>query len=61
MARVDLKIGGQYKGTFYYGGSYPAEYTIHNVSHGTGNQTVELVVTADDGQWDAYIDYLKWS
>ncbi|MDC7294766.1 polysaccharide deacetylase family protein [Butyrivibrio sp. DSM 10294] len=59
MARVDLKIGGQTKGTFYYGGSYPAEYTIKNVSHGTGNQTIELVVTADDGQWDAYIDYLK--
>lgn len=58
MARVDLKIGGQYKGTFYYGDSYPAEYTIKNVSHGTGNQTVELVVTADDGQWDAYIDWL---
>ena len=60
MARVDLYIGGQYKGTFYYGGSYPAEYTIKNVSHGTGNQTIELIVTADDGQWDAYIDYLKW-
>ena len=59
MARVDLKIGGETKGTFYYGGSYPAEYTIKNVSHKTGNQTVELVVTADDGQWDAYIDYLK--
>ena len=59
MARVDLKIGGQTKGTFYYGGSYPAEYTIKNVSHGTGNQTIELVVTADNGQWDAYIDYLR--
>ena len=31
MARVDLKIGGETKGTFYYGGSYPAEYTIKNV------------------------------
>ncbi|SES72923.1 glycoside hydrolase family 11 protein [[Clostridium] polysaccharolyticum] len=60
MARVDLYIGNQYKGTFYYGGSYPAEYTINNVSHGTGNQEVKLVVTADDGQWDAFIDYLKW-
>lgn len=60
MARVDLKIGGQAKGTFYFGDQYPAEYTIENVSHGTGNQTIELVVTADDGQWDAYIDYLKW-
>lgn len=59
MARVDLRIGGQYKGTFYYGGSYPAVYTIDNVSHGTGNQTIELIVTADDGQWDAFIDYLE--
>ena len=59
MAKVDLKIGGQYKGTFYYGGSYPAEYTIKNVSHGTGKQNVELVLTADNGQWDAYVDYLK--
>ena len=59
MAKVDLYIGGSYKGTFYYGGSYPAEYTIKNVSHGTGNQKIELKVTSDDGSWDAYVDYLK--
>ncbi len=59
MARVDLKIGGQTKGTFYYGGSYPAVYTLNNVSHGTGNQEIELVITADDGSWDAYLDYLE--
>lgn len=59
MARVDLRIGGQYKGTFYYGGPYPAVYTIHNVSHGTGNQEVELILTEDDGTWDAFIDYLE--
>ncbi|MGQ3480180.1 polysaccharide deacetylase family protein [Paenibacillus sp. TY11] len=59
MARVDLKIGGQTKGTFYFGGSYPAVYTLNNVSHGTGNQEIELVVTADNGTWDAYIDYLE--
>ncbi|MGW9528396.1 polysaccharide deacetylase family protein [Paenibacillus terrae] len=59
MARVDLKIGGQTKGTFYFGGSSPAVYTLNNVSHGTGNQEIELVVTADDGTWDAYIDYLE--
>jgi endo-1,4-beta-xylanase len=59
MARVDLKIGGQTKGTFYYGGSYPAVYTINNVSHGTGNQEIQLVVTADNGSWDAFIDYLE--
>lgn len=59
MAKVDLKIGGQTKGTFYFGDEYPAEYTIENVSHGTGNQEIELVVTADDGNWDAFIDYLQ--
>ncbi|MFD3258135.1 polysaccharide deacetylase family protein [Paenibacillus lentus] len=59
MARVDLKIGGQTKGTFYYGGSSPAVYTLNNVSHGTGNQVVELVVTADNGSWDAFLDYLE--
>ena len=59
MARVDLRIGGQHKGTFYYGGSNPAVYTINNVSHQTGNQEIELIVTADDGQWDAFIDYLE--
>ena len=58
MARVDLVIGNQTKGTFYFGDQYPAEYTIRNVSHGTGNQTVKLVVTADNGQWDAFVDYL---
>lgn len=59
MARVDLKIGGQTKGTFYFGGSSPAVYTLNNVSHGTGNQEIQLVVTADDGTWDVYIDYLE--
>ncbi|MBR2564366.1 MAG: carbohydrate-binding protein, partial [Paenibacillus sp.] len=59
MARVELRIGGQTKGTFYYGGSSPAVYTLNNISHGTGNQVVELIVTADDGTWDAYLDYLE--
>ncbi|MBR4083013.1 MAG: glycoside hydrolase family 11 protein [Lachnospiraceae bacterium] len=58
MARVDLFIGGQNKGTFYFGDANVAEYTIENVSHGTGNQKVELKVTADDGSWDAFIDTL---
>ncbi|MDQ0721040.1 peptidoglycan/xylan/chitin deacetylase (PgdA/CDA1 family) [Paenibacillus sp. W4I10] len=59
MARVDLKIGGQTKGTFYFGGNNPAVYTLNNVTHGTGNQEIQLVVTADDGTWDIYIDYLE--
>lgn len=59
LAKVDLYIGGSKKGTFYYGGSYPAVYTIKNVSHGMGNQEVKLVVTSDDGTWDGYIDYLQ--
>lgn len=59
MARVDLKIGGQTKGTYYFGGSSPAVYTLNNISHGTGNQEIQLVVTADDGTWDIYLDYLE--
>lgn len=59
MARVDLRIGGVTKGSFYFGGSSPAVYTISNVSHGTGNQQIELVVTTDNGQWDALLDYLE--
>ena len=59
MARVDLYIGNQYKGTFYYGDGYPATYTLKNVSHGTGNQEVKLIVTADDGSWDGYLDFLE--
>lgn len=58
MAKVGLYIGGVYKGTFYFGDEYPAEYTISNVSHATGNQKVELKVTDDDGLWDAYVDCL---
>ncbi|MDC7293694.1 endo-1,4-beta-xylanase, partial [Butyrivibrio sp. DSM 10294] len=60
MAKVDLKIAGEKKGTFYFGDSYPAEYTIENVSHKTGDVTVQLTVSADDGTWDAYVDYLTW-
>ncbi len=59
MARVDLKIGGQTKGTFYFGGSNPAVYTLANINHGTGNQEIELVLTAENGTWDAYLDYLE--
>lgn len=59
LARVDLRIGGQFKGTFYYGDNYPAVYTLHNVSHGTGNQEIELILTADNGQWDVFLDYLE--
>lgn len=61
MAQVDLYIGGEKKGTFYYGDNYTADYTIENVSHGTGSQEIKLVVSADDGNWDAYIDSLTIS
>lgn len=59
MSRVDLKIGGVTKGTFYFGDSNPAVYTISNVSHGTGNQEIQLVCTSDNGTWDVYLDYLE--
>jgi len=58
-ARVDLKIGGQTKGSFYFSGTTPAVYTLNNISHGTGNQEIQLVVTTDIGTWDAFVDYLE--
>ncbi len=60
-AKVDLVIGGQTKGTFSFTGTQATDVTIKNVSHGTGNQTVQLVVTTDDGSWDCYADYLSIS
>ena len=59
-AKVDLVINGQTVGTFSFGNNNPTEYTIQNVKHATGQVTIELVVTTDDGSWDAYIDYLKF-
>ncbi|MBR3484556.1 MAG: glycoside hydrolase family 11 protein, partial [Lachnospiraceae bacterium] len=38
LAQVDLVIGNQTKGTFYFGDANTAEYTIKNVNTGTGNQ-----------------------
>lgn len=58
MARVDLVINGETKGTFYFGDQYPAEYTVKGVTHPTGAIDIKLVVSADDGTWDAYLDYL---
>jgi len=57
-AAVDLKIGGTKVGTFYFSGSSATEYTLSGISHSTGNQKIELVVTTDTGSWDAYVDCL---
>lgn len=56
-ATVALKIGGQTVGTFTLKGSTPSVYTISNVTHLTGAQEIQLVLTGDSGQSDAYIDY----
>lgn len=61
MAEVDLLIGGEYKGTFYFGDAYPAEYMIQDIYHGTGSQVIELKVTSDNGLWDVFMDYLQIS
>lgn len=58
-AIVDLKIGGQTKGTFYLSGSTPTVYTLNNINHGTGSQEIQLVVRGDNGTWDAFVDYLE--
>ena len=57
-AKVDLVIGEETKGTFIFDNSDPADKIIKNISTLSGNQTVKLVVTADDGSWDAFLDSL---
>ena len=60
-AKVDLVIGNETKGTFTFSSSSPTDKTIKNVATGAGSQTVKLVVTADDGTWDAFLDSLTIS
>lgn len=60
-ARVDLQIGGVTVGSFYFSGTTPTVQTLSNVAHGTGNQEVKLLVTTDNGTWDAFVDYIEWS
>lgn len=46
-----------------YQSSRSANVTSNTITiggnNGTRNQEIELVVTADDGTWDDYIDYLE--
>nr|WP_232289102.1 carbohydrate-binding protein [Paenibacillus sp. Aloe-11] len=58
-ARVDLQIGGTTVGSFYFTGTTPTVQTLSNITHATGNQEVKLIVTTDNGTWDAYVDYLE--
>ncbi|MGG4144049.1 carbohydrate-binding protein [Paenibacillus algorifonticola] len=58
-ARVDLKIGGTTVGSFYFTGTTPTVQTISNITHATGNQEISLILTTDNGTWDAYVDYLE--
>lgn len=60
-ASVDLMIDGNKVGTFKFSGTTPTVATISNVTVSSGNHTVELVLTTDNGTWDAYIDYLEIS
>ncbi len=59
-ARVDLQIAGKTVGSFYFTGTTPTVQTLSNVSHDTGNVEMKLVVTTDNGSWDANIDYLEY-
>ena len=43
---------------FAFNNSNPVDKTIKNVPTDSGNQTVKLVVTSDDGTWDAFLDCL---
>ena len=57
IARVDLVIGGQTVGTFTLDNS-SSGCTIENIAHKTGKRTVKLIVTTDNGTWDAFLDCL---
>nr|AAB95327.1 family 11 xylanase [Caldicellulosiruptor sp. Rt69B.1] len=58
LASVDLLIDGKKVGSFYYKGTYPWEASINNVYVSAGTHRVELVLSADNGTWDVYADYL---
>lgn len=58
LASVDLLIDGKKVGSFYYQGTYPWEAPIENVYVSVGSHRIEIVVTADNGTWDVYADYL---
>ena len=60
-AKVDLVIGNETKGTFSFSGTSATDKTIKNIAVAAGSQTVKLVVTADDGTWDAFLDSLTIS
>ncbi len=60
-ARVDVQIGGTTVGSVYFTGTTPTVQQLTNVVHGTGAQDVKLIVTTDNGTWDAYVDYIEWS
>lgn len=60
-ARVDLQIGGTTVGSFYFTGTTPSVQTLSDITHSTGIQEVKLIVTTDNGTWDANVDYIEWS
>lgn len=60
-ARVDLVIGGKIAGSFYFTGTTPTVQTLSNITHDIGNQEIKLIVSTDNGTWDAYVDYLEYT
>ncbi len=58
-AKVDLVINDEKKGTFTFYGTSATEYTLKGITHPTGNINIKLVVSADDGTWDVYLDQLS--
>ncbi|MHA6529355.1 carbohydrate-binding protein [Paenibacillus sp. BAC0078] len=58
-ARVDLQIGGTTVGSFNFTGTTPTVQTLSGITHATGDQEVKLLVTTDNGSWDAYVDYIE--
>lgn len=59
-ASVVLKLNGWTMGTFNFTGTTPTVKTV-TCTPNADTYTVQLIVTSDNGTWDAYVDYLEIS
>lgn len=59
-AAVTVKMNGYTMGTLYFTGTVPTVQTLTCTPY-AGTYTIQLVVTSDNGQWDALVDYMEVS
>lgn len=59
-ATVVVKMNGNEMGKVYFTGTTPTTQSI-TCTPQTGTYPVQLIVTNDNGSWDAYVDYIEIS